>query len=240
MRIKQILAAAAVLAVIPLHSCSGGRTQDARALAEDFARAYYSADYAAAARMCSSELEQMVREIGSVVDSLPGAAQRGVPLSAGSVISVESAAELGLIDSGIAFAALSDDDSARTGQNIFAQPVQLRDRRRPVVLHSVDPDRGRNQVIVVVVIVKRESRSELFLVGFAFGILPGHACSGKSRQQHRSENCNDRNYDQQFNQCEVFHPHNHSPVIVLERVGVSIVLLFMFGDLLRWNRSRSG
>ena len=75
MRIKQILAAAAVLAVIPLHSCSGGRTQDARALAEDFARAYYSADYAAAARMCSSELEQMVREIGSVVDSLPGAAQ---------------------------------------------------------------------------------------------------------------------------------------------------------------------
>ena len=63
------MAAAAVLAVIPLHSCSGGRTQDARALAEDFARAYYSADYAAAARMCSSELEQMVRE------SLPGAAQ---------------------------------------------------------------------------------------------------------------------------------------------------------------------
>ena len=55
--------------------CSGSRTQDARALAEDFARAYYSADYAAAARMCSSELEQMVREIGSVVDSLPGAAQ---------------------------------------------------------------------------------------------------------------------------------------------------------------------
>lgn len=58
-----------------LSGCAGGRTQDARALAEDFARAYYSADYAAAARMCSSELEQMVRETGSVVDSLPEAAQ---------------------------------------------------------------------------------------------------------------------------------------------------------------------
>lgn len=58
-----------------LSGCAGGRTQDARALAEDFARAYYSADYAAAARMCSSELEQMVRETGLVVDSLPEAAQ---------------------------------------------------------------------------------------------------------------------------------------------------------------------
>ena len=70
-----ILAAVLTGTAVLLSGCAGGRTQDARALAEDFARAYYSADYAAAARMCSSELEQMVREIGSVVDSLPGAAQ---------------------------------------------------------------------------------------------------------------------------------------------------------------------
>ena len=70
-----MLAAVLTGTAVLLSGCAGGRTQDARALAEDFARAYYSADYAAAARMCSSELEQMVREIGSVVDSLPGAAQ---------------------------------------------------------------------------------------------------------------------------------------------------------------------
>lgn len=70
-----MLAAVLTGTAVLLSGCAGGRTQDARALAEDFARAYYSADYAAAARMCSSELEQMVRETGSVVDSLPGAAQ---------------------------------------------------------------------------------------------------------------------------------------------------------------------
>lgn len=70
-----ILAAVLTGTAVLLSGCAGGRTQDARALAEDFARAYYSADYAAAARMCSSELEKMVRETGSVVDSLPGAAQ---------------------------------------------------------------------------------------------------------------------------------------------------------------------
>ena len=70
-----ILAAVLTGTAVLLSGCAGGRTQDARVLAEDFARAYYSADYAAAARMCSSELEQMVRETGSVVDSLPGAAQ---------------------------------------------------------------------------------------------------------------------------------------------------------------------
>lgn len=70
-----ILAAVLTGTAVLLSGCAGGRTQDARALAEDFARAYYSADYAAAARMCSSELEQMVRETGSVVDSLPEAAQ---------------------------------------------------------------------------------------------------------------------------------------------------------------------
>ena len=48
---------------------------DAAITAEDFAKAYYSADYPTAAVMCSSELEQMVRETGSVVDSLPEAAQ---------------------------------------------------------------------------------------------------------------------------------------------------------------------
>ena len=68
---------AAALAVIAalISGCAGSRTQDARALAEDFAKAYYSADYPTAAGMCSSELEQMVRETGSVVDSLPEAAQ---------------------------------------------------------------------------------------------------------------------------------------------------------------------
>lgn len=70
-----MLAAVLTGTAVLLSGCAGGRTQDARALAEDFARAYYSADYAAAARMCSSELEQMVRETGSVVDSLPEAAQ---------------------------------------------------------------------------------------------------------------------------------------------------------------------
>lgn len=70
-----MLAAVLTGTAVLLSGCAGGRTQDARALAEEFARAYYSADYAAAARMCSSELEQMVRETGSVVDSLPGAAQ---------------------------------------------------------------------------------------------------------------------------------------------------------------------
>ena len=70
-----MLAAVLTGTAVLLSGCAGGRTQDARALAEDFARAYYSADYAAAARMCSSELEQMVRETGSVVDSLPVAAQ---------------------------------------------------------------------------------------------------------------------------------------------------------------------
>lgn len=70
-----MLAAVLTGTAVLLSGCAGGRTQDARALAEDFARAYYSADYAAAARMCSSELEQMVRETGSVVNSLPGAAQ---------------------------------------------------------------------------------------------------------------------------------------------------------------------
>lgn len=70
-----MLAAVLTGTAVLFSGCAGGRTQDARALAEDFARAYYSADYAAAARMCSSELEQMVRETGSVVDSLPGAAQ---------------------------------------------------------------------------------------------------------------------------------------------------------------------
>lgn len=70
-----MLAAVLTGTAVLLSGCTGGRTQDARALAEDFARAYYSADYAAAARMCSSELEQMVRETGSVVDSLPEAAQ---------------------------------------------------------------------------------------------------------------------------------------------------------------------
>lgn len=76
MTIRQFITAMLLIAgAAVLSGCSGSRTQDARALAEDFARAYYSADYAAAARMCSRELEQMVREIGSVVDSLPGAAQ---------------------------------------------------------------------------------------------------------------------------------------------------------------------
>ena len=70
-----MLAAVLTGTAVLLSGCAGGRTQDARALAEDFARAYYSADYAAAARMCSSELKQMVRETGSVVDSLPEAAQ---------------------------------------------------------------------------------------------------------------------------------------------------------------------
>lgn len=70
-----MLAAVLTGTAVLLSGCAGGRTQDARALAEDFARAYYSADYAAAARMCSSELEQMVMETGSVVDSLPEAAQ---------------------------------------------------------------------------------------------------------------------------------------------------------------------
>lgn len=70
-----MLAAVLTGTAVLLSGCAGGRTQDARALAEDFARAYYSADYAAAARMCSSELEQMVRETGSVVDSLSEAAQ---------------------------------------------------------------------------------------------------------------------------------------------------------------------
>lgn len=70
-----MLAAVLTGTAVLLSGCAGGRTQDARALAEDFARAYYSADYAAAARMCSSELEQMVRETDSVVDSLPEAAQ---------------------------------------------------------------------------------------------------------------------------------------------------------------------
>jgi len=70
-----MLAAVLTGTAVLLSGCAGGRTQDARALAEHFARAYYSADYAAAARMCSSELEQMVRETGSVVDSLPEAAQ---------------------------------------------------------------------------------------------------------------------------------------------------------------------
>lgn len=72
---RTIQAAALTLIAALISGCAGSRTQDARALAEDFAKAYYSADYPTAAVMCSSELEQMVRETGSVVDSLPEAAQ---------------------------------------------------------------------------------------------------------------------------------------------------------------------
>ncbi len=72
---RTIQAAALTLIAALISGCAGSRTQEARALAEDFAKAYYSADYPTAAGMCSRELEQMVRETGSVVDSLPEAAQ---------------------------------------------------------------------------------------------------------------------------------------------------------------------
>lgn len=74
--IRQIMSAALLTAgAAVLSGCSSGKVQDARALAENFAKAYYSADYQAAAAMCSAELRQMVIESGDIVDSLPDAAK---------------------------------------------------------------------------------------------------------------------------------------------------------------------
>lgn len=65
----------AIFAAAVLQGCSGGSVKDARELAENFVNAFYSANYEAAAGMCSSELEQMVLDTRSVIDSLPPAAQ---------------------------------------------------------------------------------------------------------------------------------------------------------------------
>lgn len=66
---------AAVFAAALASGCSGNGKQAARETAENFAKAYYSADYVTAAGMCSPQLRDMVLETGTVIDSLPDAAK---------------------------------------------------------------------------------------------------------------------------------------------------------------------
>ena len=66
---------AAVVFVALVTGCAGGRARDAQEVAERFVNAFYSADYETAAAMCSPELEEMVRETRTVIDSLPADAQ---------------------------------------------------------------------------------------------------------------------------------------------------------------------
>lgn len=75
-RIGQFVAiSAAVFAAAVTTGCTGNGKQAAREAAENFAKAYYSADYTTAAEMCSPQLKDMVLETGSMVDSLPDAAK---------------------------------------------------------------------------------------------------------------------------------------------------------------------
>lgn len=72
---KSLAVLTAVCAAVLFHGCSGNRIQKAAETAENFAKAYYSADYGTAAQLCSAELEEMVLGTGAVIDSLPAAAQ---------------------------------------------------------------------------------------------------------------------------------------------------------------------
>lgn len=72
---KLLAVLAALGAAVLFDGCSGNRTRMAAETAENFAKAYYSADYGTAARLCSAELEEMVLGTGTVIDSLPDAVQ---------------------------------------------------------------------------------------------------------------------------------------------------------------------
>lgn len=72
---KSVALSVAVFATVLVYGCSGDRTRKATETAENFAKAYYSADYETAAGLCSAELEEMVLGTRAVIDSLPAAAQ---------------------------------------------------------------------------------------------------------------------------------------------------------------------
>lgn len=95
-RFRQILAVTAVLAVIPLHSCSGSRSSEATGMADEFVNAYFSAGYEEAARLCSEDFAALVRESAAVIDSLPQAVREEfMELSAGMTAHVVEVHEFG-------------------------------------------------------------------------------------------------------------------------------------------------
>ncbi|MPN51396.1 hypothetical protein SDC9_199041 [bioreactor metagenome] len=64
-------------------------------------------------------------------------------------------------------------------------------------------------MVVVVVDVKFDRESELLAPGQTRGLLRRRPGFGQRRQQHAGENCDDRDYYQQFYQCKKFHPVLH-------------------------------